>query len=197
MEITAFSAGGRRAATCSPLKPPQEMPIMPTVPLHQGCFASQAMISSASSCSCFRYSSASRPSESPLPAMSTRAQRIAVGGEPVMRVVVARRACRRAGDRGCIRGSRARAAFGVARQQQPRRQLAPVRHRDPGDLDVLDHGAIVDRACFRLSCHSVLDLTAASYPTLKARQSAAGASVNRSGGGPAMRGFRKASHLGH
>ena len=27
--MTAFRAGGRRMATCSPLKPPQEMPIMP------------------------------------------------------------------------------------------------------------------------------------------------------------------------
>ena len=48
----AFSAGGRRAATCSALKPPQEMPIMPTAPLHQGWRASQAITSSASSCSC-------------------------------------------------------------------------------------------------------------------------------------------------
>ena len=46
---------------------------MPTLPVHQGCFASQAMISSASSCSRLAYSSSTRPSESPVPAMSTRA----------------------------------------------------------------------------------------------------------------------------
>ena len=34
--MMAFSAGGCIAATCSELKPPQEMPIMPTLPLHQG-----------------------------------------------------------------------------------------------------------------------------------------------------------------
>ena len=43
--MIAFSAGGRRAATCSELKPPQEMPVMPTLPLHQGCAARNAMIS--------------------------------------------------------------------------------------------------------------------------------------------------------
>ena len=70
--MMAFSAGGRWLATCSALKPPQEMPIMPTLPLHQGCAASQAITSTASACSCGRYSSASRPSESPEPRMSTR-----------------------------------------------------------------------------------------------------------------------------
>ncbi len=72
--MIAFSAGGRRAATCSPLKPPQLIPIMPTAPVHQGCAASQAITSSASSCSCLVYSSSMSPSESPLPRMSTRTQ---------------------------------------------------------------------------------------------------------------------------
>ena len=35
--MIAFSAGGRCIATWSELKPPQEMPIIPTLPLHQGC----------------------------------------------------------------------------------------------------------------------------------------------------------------
>ncbi len=34
--MMAFSAGGRWLATCSALNPPQEMPIIPTAPLHQG-----------------------------------------------------------------------------------------------------------------------------------------------------------------
>ena len=55
--IDRLEAGGRRAATCSALKPPQDLPIMPTVPEHQGWAAIQAITSSASSCSCFRYSS--------------------------------------------------------------------------------------------------------------------------------------------
>lgn len=32
--MIAFSAGGRRAATCSELKPLQEMPNIPTLPVH-------------------------------------------------------------------------------------------------------------------------------------------------------------------
>ena len=37
--MMALSAGGRRAAICSALKPPQDLPCMPTAPVHQGCFA--------------------------------------------------------------------------------------------------------------------------------------------------------------
>jgi hypothetical protein len=70
----AFRAGGRSAATCSALKPPQEMPIMPTAPEHQGCAAIQAMASTASCSSCAVYSSVRMPSESPLPRMSVRMQ---------------------------------------------------------------------------------------------------------------------------
>ncbi len=45
---------------------------MPTAPLHHGWLASQAITSSASSSSGWLYSSASTPSDSPLPRMSTR-----------------------------------------------------------------------------------------------------------------------------
>ena len=34
--MTAFSSGGRRAAICRPLKPPHEMPMMPTAPVRPG-----------------------------------------------------------------------------------------------------------------------------------------------------------------
>jgi hypothetical protein len=74
MVTTPASAGGLRAAICRPLKPPQEMPIMPTLPLLQGCSAAQAMTSQPSDCSCSVYSSNMRPSDSPLPRMSTRRQ---------------------------------------------------------------------------------------------------------------------------
>ena len=70
--MIAFSAGGRSAATWSALKPPQEIPVMPTAPVHQGCAASQAITSTASSSSCCVYSSRINPSESPAPRMSTR-----------------------------------------------------------------------------------------------------------------------------
>jgi hypothetical protein len=72
IEITAFSAGGFSAATCSALKPPQEMPIMPTAPEHQGCAAIQATTSNASASSRGEYSSSITPSDSPVPRMSTR-----------------------------------------------------------------------------------------------------------------------------
>ena len=62
-ETIAFSAGGRRAATCSPLKPPQEMPIMPHAGA-PGLRAEPVDDLEASSCSRLTYSS-SRPSESP------------------------------------------------------------------------------------------------------------------------------------
>ena len=72
--MTALSAGGRRAASWRLLKPPHEMPVMPTAPEHHGCAAIQAMTSSRSSCSCGWYSSSSTPSDSPLPRRSTRTQ---------------------------------------------------------------------------------------------------------------------------
>ncbi|MCY1312898.1 hypothetical protein D9M70_633690 [compost metagenome] len=70
--MTAFSAGGFRAATCRQLKPPQEMPIMPTLPLDQGCAAIHSMISQPSESSRGVYSPSMTPSLSPEPLMSTR-----------------------------------------------------------------------------------------------------------------------------
>ena len=43
--MIARSAGGRSAATWRLLKPLQEMPIIPTAPVHHGCAASQAITS--------------------------------------------------------------------------------------------------------------------------------------------------------
>ena len=72
--MIAISAGGARAAVCRVMKPPQETPRMPTDPLHQSCVANQAITAAASVCSCGRYSSSSRPSESPDPRASSRAK---------------------------------------------------------------------------------------------------------------------------
>ena len=72
--MMASRPSGWRAATCRLLKPPQEMPIMPMRPVHQGCLRSQAMTDSASCSSCSEYSSSIKPCESPLPRMSTRMQ---------------------------------------------------------------------------------------------------------------------------
>ena len=70
----APSAGGRLAATWSELNPLHEMPIIPTLPVHQGCSAIHAIVSHASDCSCGRYSSSRIPSDSPVPRWSTRMQ---------------------------------------------------------------------------------------------------------------------------
>ena len=61
--------GGRWAATWRPLNPPQDLPIIPTAPLHHGWEAIQAMASTASSCSWTVYSSVSTPCGVPGPRM--------------------------------------------------------------------------------------------------------------------------------
>ena len=72
--MMALSAGGFRMAMWMALKPPQEMPNMPTLPLEKGRPASQAMTSSPSLCSISLYSyGMSVPSLRPVPRMSTRA----------------------------------------------------------------------------------------------------------------------------
>ena len=50
--MTAFSGGAASAATCNPLNPPQLIPIMPTVPLHQGCAATSDHLTASSSSCC-------------------------------------------------------------------------------------------------------------------------------------------------
>ncbi len=70
--MTAFNAGGCRAASWRLEKPPHEYPVMPTEPSHQGCAAIQAIASTPSSCSRSVYSSSMIPSESPVPRMSIR-----------------------------------------------------------------------------------------------------------------------------
>ena len=70
--MTAFSAGGFSAAICRPLKPPQEMPIIPTRPFDQGWRAIQSMTSQPSESSRGVYSPSITPSDSPEPRMSTR-----------------------------------------------------------------------------------------------------------------------------
>ena len=71
--MIARSASGRRAAIWSALKPPQDLPIIPTAPVHHGWAASHSMTATPSSSSCSWYSSRRTPSESPAPHTSTRA----------------------------------------------------------------------------------------------------------------------------
>ena len=73
MAQIAFSAGGRRAASCNELKPEYDVPYMPTAPVDQGWSASQAMTAARSDCSSAGYSSVAMPSDEPVPRTSTRA----------------------------------------------------------------------------------------------------------------------------
>jgi hypothetical protein len=68
----AFSAGGRRIATWIELKPPQDLPHIPTRPFDPSISESNRMISTASSSSCSEYSrGGSTPSDEPVPRTST------------------------------------------------------------------------------------------------------------------------------
>ena len=108
---------------------------MPTAPEHQGCAASQAITSSASSCSCGRYSSSRIPSESPRAAQVDAHARVAVRGEVrvVARVAHGERVALAVGQ--VLEQRRDRALVGVLGQPQARGQPRPVGHRDPGVVD--------------------------------------------------------------
>ena len=56
-QLTDLNPFGCLAATCNELNPLHDFPIIPTFPSHHGCSAIHSMHSTASSCSCFRYSS--------------------------------------------------------------------------------------------------------------------------------------------
>lgn len=70
--MIALSAAGWQAATCNALNPLHDLPIIPTAPLHQVCRLIQSITYTASSCSCYKYSSRNIPSDSPEPRISTR-----------------------------------------------------------------------------------------------------------------------------
>ena len=73
--MIATSAGGSRMATWIALKPPQDLPHMPTRPFEPGIWESWSMISIASSSSSSEYSrGGTAPSEEPVPRMSTVAR---------------------------------------------------------------------------------------------------------------------------
>ena len=150
--MMAFSAGGRWLATCSALKPPQEMPIMPTVPLHQGCAASQAITSTASACSCGRYSSRagrrnrrSRACRRAPPHSHGRRNRHASGGRAAP--------CRRAADMADIRGWQAPdRSSGIVGQPDRRGEPGAVGKRDPLGRDGADRrGKSFRSACVAMS----------------------------------------------
>ena len=99
----ALSAGGRSAATCSALKPPQEMPNMPTLPEHHFCRASQAITSRQSSCSCLAVFIIHQAIAVAIAAHVHADRGIAVAGEIGVRKLIAGRSFRRACDRAGIR----------------------------------------------------------------------------------------------
>src|SRR5262245_48538032 len=68
----ALRWGGRRAATWIDVKPPYEMPHIPTEPLHHGCTASHSTASYPSRVSSAVYSSSATPPDDPVPRTSSR-----------------------------------------------------------------------------------------------------------------------------
>ncbi len=124
--MTARSAGGASAATCNELKPPHEIPIMPTRPLHHGCSASQAISSTASFNSAAEYSSPNNPSESPLPRMSTRIAANSVTRKVAMAGGVLDRGAVAFSIRQVLEDDRHRRAIGVVRQPQTRSDSSAV-----------------------------------------------------------------------
>src|SRR5713226_9571160 len=112
--MTARTAGGRRAAICRTLNPPQDLPIRPTAPVHHGCAAIQAITAMPSASSCSVYSSASRPSDSPVP----RAREVALAVWDVLE------------NRGHRR------PVGVLGEPEAGREPAAVGHGDPAVLDL-------------------------------------------------------------
>ncbi len=133
MVTTAFSAGGRRAATCRPLNPPQEMPIIPTSPLHHSCAASQAITSSASSCSCGEVLVVEQPVRVAAAAEVDPHAGEAVVGEVRVVAVVARRERVALAVRDVLEDGRD--GLRIVRQPQPRREPRAVGQRDPDVVD--------------------------------------------------------------
>lgn len=72
--LSGSGGSGARAAIWRELKPPQEMPNMRTLPLHQGWAASQLTTSTPSAGSVAGCSSVGVPPLSPWPRMSTRTE---------------------------------------------------------------------------------------------------------------------------
>ena len=78
---------------------------------------------------------------------------VTVSGEPVMRLVIADAGTVAAAVGDILEDTRD-FEWPVPRQQQPGRQLAAIRHGDPGDLDILDLIAVIGD--FRsFACHVV------------------------------------------
>ena len=99
-------------------------------PVHHGCAASQSSTSSASSCSCGRYSSSRIPSESPEPRWSTRTAGVAVAGEPRVHERVARRRAVVLAVRDVLEDRGHGIGLGVLGQPDARRQACAVGERD-------------------------------------------------------------------
>ena len=129
-------------ATWRELKPPQDVPYMPTFPVHQSCAASQAMTSQMSACSCAWYSSSAIPSEEPVPRRSSRqtAKPPSSQSRSYSLAYDAVRSSMRYGSASRIAG-----AGQVIGEEEARREPRPVLHRDP-DVPVLHARSILGRS---------------------------------------------------
>ena len=98
--MIAFSAGGRSAATCSALKPPQDLPIIPTRPLAPGPARDPGDHVAAVVELLLEILVGEVALGIARAAKVDANRRIALAGEPSMHRLVAACACRRACDRG-------------------------------------------------------------------------------------------------
>ena len=137
-EISAFNAGGRRAAICNPLKPPHEIPIIPTEPDDHACVASHSMTSMPSSCSRCAYSSLHQPIGVAHPGNVHAGAGVAVGGEPTMHGLIALSSTVPAAIRDVLQYRRHSLLAGRSGQEQAHPQSSTVAQDDPLGFDLVD-----------------------------------------------------------
>ena len=128
--MIAFSAGGCLAATCSALKPPQEMPIMPTLPLHQGCAGEPGDHVDRVLQFLLGILVVHQPFGIAVAAHVDADRGVAVAGEIRMGQRVARGGAVALAVGQMLEDRRHRVSRGVRRHPDPRRQPAAVRHDD-------------------------------------------------------------------
>ena len=134
----ALSEGGRRAATCRLLKPPQEIPNMPVWPVHHGWAASQASTSSGVVLFLGEVLVEQNALGVAAAAQVDPHARVAVSGEVRMpgRVADRRPVALAVGD--VLEQGGHRVAFGVLGEPDLGGEPAAVRKRDPLVLDHAD-----------------------------------------------------------
>ena len=126
---------------------------MPTVPVHQGCAASQAITSSASSCSCLQVLVPHEAVGIAVAAHVDAHAGIAVAGDVGVGEGVAPSRAVALAVGQVFQDRRHRLRFGILGQPDAGRQPAAVGERDPGVLDLADRAREVGDGAERLEAH--------------------------------------------